>query len=334
MPPSFYHRLSKRPEVFRSFTGLDIAEFDSLLSRIELAYDEHEKKRLARRDRKYEIGGGRPFKLALEGRLLMFLMYYRTYVTSILLGFTFNLDQSNVLKDIRMLEPLVKECIPLPEKLHEMARRARTPEEVERYFPGFKAFVDATEQEIPRPKNALKRKTHYSGERKKHTVKTQLTVNSEGLILHRTDHARGRRDDLEIYSKRHPSLPEQRGAGFRQGLPGGQELLPRPELRRALQEGQPRKGAQGREGPWPHPRAEGVQQEAVEGQGRRRAHDIEGEEVRHLRDGVQEQAQALRRDDGPGVRAGKLQDPRRLGSRPRKNPRRPHNRTTITPMVY
>jgi hypothetical protein len=34
------------------------------------------------------------------------------------------------------------------------------------------------------------------------------------------------------------------------------------------------------------------------------------------------------------VRAGKLQDPRRLGRRPRKNPRRPHNRTTITPMVY
>jgi hypothetical protein len=225
MPPSFYRRLSKKPEAFRSFTGLDVAEFDSLLSRIELAYDEHERRRLARRGRKYEIGGGRPFKLALEDRLLMLLMYYRTYVTSILLGFTFDLDQSNVLKDVRMLEPLVKECVPLPEKLHEMARRARTFEEVERSFPGFKAFVDAT-QAIPRPKNAMKRKTHYSGKRKTHTVKTQLTVNSEGLILHRTDHARGRRNDLEIYSKRHPSLPGSVEQDFDRGYHGVKNYFP------------------------------------------------------------------------------------------------------------
>jgi len=47
-------------------------------------------------------------------------------------------------------------------------------------FPGFIAFLDATEQEVPRPKNKRKRKTHYSGKKKKHTVKTQLTVNKHG----------------------------------------------------------------------------------------------------------------------------------------------------------
>jgi DDE superfamily endonuclease len=226
MPPSLYGRLSKRPETFRSFTGLDVAEFDSLLSRIKLAYDEYERRRLARRDRKHEIGAGHPFKLALEDRLLMLLMYYRAYVTSILLGFVFNLDQSNVLKDIRMLEPLVKECIPLPEKLHDMARRARTFEEVERYFPGFKAFVDTTEQEIPRPKNATKRKTHYSGKKKRHTVKTQLTVNSEGLIVHRANHARGRRNDLEIYTERRPSLPKEVEQDFDRGYNGVKKYFP------------------------------------------------------------------------------------------------------------
>ena len=139
-------------------------------------------------------------------------------MTTILLGFVFNLAQSNVLRDIRMLESLVKECIPLPEKLHEMARRARTFEEVERYFPGFKAFVDATEQEIPRPQNAKKRKTHYSGKRKRHTVKTQLTVNSEGLIVHRTNHARGRRNDLEIYTKRHPTSQRRSSKVWIEGI--------------------------------------------------------------------------------------------------------------------
>jgi hypothetical protein len=35
-----------------------------------------------------------------------------------------------------------------------------TIHEVEEYFPGFKAFIDSAEQEIPRPKN--KRTDHFS----------------------------------------------------------------------------------------------------------------------------------------------------------------------------
>ncbi|MEM2760416.1 MAG: hypothetical protein QXU32_06190 [Nitrososphaerales archaeon] len=71
-----------------------------------------------------------------------------------------------------MLEPLVKECIPLPKKVYKNARRARTIEEVEKYFPGFKAFIDSSEQEIPRPMNRRRRKSYYSGKKKRHTVKT------------------------------------------------------------------------------------------------------------------------------------------------------------------
>ena len=51
------------------------------------------------------------------------------------------------------MEPVVSSCIPLPQKLYNITRRLRTVQEVEIYFPGFKAFIDSTEQEIPRPKN-------------------------------------------------------------------------------------------------------------------------------------------------------------------------------------
>ena len=80
---------------------------------------------------------------------------------------------------------------------------------LKRYFPGFKAFVDSTEQEIPRPKNKRRRKSYYSGRRKKHTVKTQYMVNSEGLILHKTGHDRGRIHDYEIFKNKHPTTPLQ-----------------------------------------------------------------------------------------------------------------------------
>ncbi len=32
-----------------------------------------------------------------------------------------------------------------------ITKRLKTPEEVEQYFPGFLAFIDCTEQQIPRP---------------------------------------------------------------------------------------------------------------------------------------------------------------------------------------
>ncbi len=75
-------------------------------------------------------------------------------------------------------------------------------------FPGFEAFIDATEQEIPRPKNKRKRKTHYSGKKKKHSVKTQLTVNKQGLIVHKSPHAKGSTHDYALYNHSHPKLPK------------------------------------------------------------------------------------------------------------------------------
>jgi len=202
-----YGKLSRRPSVFRSFTGLELSEFDSVYAELESKYPEYEVRRLSRKDRRRSVGAGRPFKLPLRERFLMLLVYYRLYITSTLAGFLFNLDQSNVLKNIRILEPLVKECIPTPKKLYERARRARTVEEVEEYFPGFKAFIDVTEQEIPRPRDRRKRISHYSGKRRRHTVKTQITVNSRGLIIHKSPHCRGRRHDYDIFKTSRPRLP-------------------------------------------------------------------------------------------------------------------------------
>ena len=131
----------------------------------------------------------------------MLLVYYRLYITYTLSGFLFDLDQSNVCRDICIIEPLVKLCIPLPKKLYKRTTRLRTIDEVEEYFPGFKAFIDSSEQEIPRPKNKRRRKRYYSGKRKKHTVKIQYMVNSEGLILHKTEHKKGRKHMIMIFSK-------------------------------------------------------------------------------------------------------------------------------------
>lgn len=204
-----YTRLSKKPRLFRSFTGLEIFEFDTICREIELRYQEYEKKRLSKKRRIRNIGAGRPFDLKVRDRFVMLLVYYKLYITYTLSGFLFNLDQSNVCRDISILEPLIERCIPLPKKLYRQTRRLRTIGEVEEYFPGFKAFVDSTEQEIPRPKNKKKRKNYYSGKKKKHTVKNQYMVNNQGLILHKTRHEKGKKHDYGVYKHSHLVTPSQ-----------------------------------------------------------------------------------------------------------------------------
>ena len=137
----------------------------------------------------------------------MLLVYCRLYITYTLAGFLFDLDQSNVCRDMQKIEPLVRKCVPVPQKMHKVAKRPRTLEDVERHFPGFLSFTDCTEQQMPRPENRRRRKAYYSGKRKRHTVKTQLMVNNKGVIIHKTGHRKGKRHDYDIYKKNHPVTP-------------------------------------------------------------------------------------------------------------------------------
>ncbi len=76
----------------------------------------------------------------------MVLVYYRLYITYTLTGFLFDLDQSNVYRDIQKIEGLIRTCLPIPQKLYKITKkRLKTQQEVEAYFPGFMAFIDCTE---------------------------------------------------------------------------------------------------------------------------------------------------------------------------------------------
>ena len=199
--------------LFKSFTGLSVQAFDNIYNKeISKNYTKYEIKRLSKgKERKRDMGAGRPFKLDLKDRFLMLLVYYRLYITYTLAGFLFDLDQSNICsRDIQNIESLIRQCLPIPQKIYNITKkRLRTPDEVEKYFPGFIAFIDSTEQHIPRSKNNKKRKAYYSGKKKRHTVKTQLMVNYEGIIIHKTAKKKGKRHDYDIYKKNQPITPKQ-----------------------------------------------------------------------------------------------------------------------------
>ncbi len=187
-------------------------EFDAIYNnKIAKKYVNHELKRLSMRKdaRERKVGAGRFFKLNVQDRFLMLLVYYRLYITYTLTGFLFNLDQGNICRDIQKIESLIRKCLPIPRKTYNKTKRLQTPEEVEQYFPGFLAFVDCTEQQIPRPVDNDRKKIFYSGKKKRHAIKNQLVVNNRGLIIHKMGHKKGRKHDYDIYKNNHPVIPKQ-----------------------------------------------------------------------------------------------------------------------------
>ena len=117
-----YERLSKKPLLFKSFTGLTIQEFDDIFQKeVIKRYDKHEVQRLSKRknSRERSTGAiGRQFKLDVKNRFLVLLIYYRLYITYTLTGYLFDLDQSTICRDIQKIESLIRQCLPIPQKTY------------------------------------------------------------------------------------------------------------------------------------------------------------------------------------------------------------------------
>jgi Helix-turn-helix of DDE superfamily endonuclease len=174
-----YDKLSRKPILFKSFTGLSVKQFDDIFKEIESKYPKHEIRRLTtnrkddRRKRERAVGAGRRFKLVVKDRVIMVFVYYRLYITYSLTEFLFDLDQSNVCRDIEKIESLIRECLPIPQKLYGVAKRLKTKEEVETYFPGFMIYrlfcrtANTQTKELDKKKDILfrqEKETYYSQE--------------------------------------------------------------------------------------------------------------------------------------------------------------------------
>jgi hypothetical protein len=156
-------RLKRSADTFRQLTGITPTAFDRLLADLEPRYAAADAKRKARPGRKRKAGAGRKHALPLADRLLMLLMYYRTYTTHSVLGFLFGVDDSAVGRNINPLQPLLAGIFRIPER-----RVVIEPEDLR------ELFFDATERAIPRPTRRQGR--YYSGKKKRHTLKTQVVV--------------------------------------------------------------------------------------------------------------------------------------------------------------
>lgn len=178
-------KLYKKPKVFQCLTGLTPDKFQQLLIGLEPLFNEAELKRKKITDRKRKIGGGRKQSLSLGQALFMLLLYYRTYTNHIFMGMVMNIDDSNVCRYFRRIQPLLAQTFRIPERKINM-----TEDEI------LELIFDATEQDSEKRKGS-----GYSGKKKRNTVKTQIVVTPAGRIKSVSKSVAGNTHDKKLYDK-------------------------------------------------------------------------------------------------------------------------------------
>ncbi len=121
------------------------------------------------------------------------------------------MDQSNICRDIQKIESLIRQCVPIPQKTYQITKRLKTLEAVEKYFPGFLAFTDCTEQQlIPRPVDKNGGKCNTQVRRKDILllkIKSWLTIVT--ISFTKSAIKKGRKHDYDVYKKNHPVIPKE-----------------------------------------------------------------------------------------------------------------------------
>lgn len=195
-----FEKLSRHPQTFSRLTGVSTELSGEMVEKIRPLWD-------VRRDNFDE--GGRIYNLpGPEDHVSAMLIYYRCYITYVFMGFLFNSHETTVMRSVSRIERIAVKVIHI-EKKREISR-----EEVE-YL-----ITDVTEQPVQRPKR--RQKKYYSGKKKRHTQKIEITSDEKGKIHSVSGTYPGKVHDFNIYKgkkNRHkfPGIPEKADSGY-QGI--------------------------------------------------------------------------------------------------------------------
>ena len=159
-----FNKLSKTPKIFINLTGLRLNQFNQLL---DLAQDEMVLYNQAKFKTKADL-------------LLSYLIYLRTNICYMFLGYLFNLDASNICRNFKKLDDKLSSIVSRSMeklKLKIIKDLSLTKDKI------LELIVDVTELEIEKPKSKDKRKKAYSGKKKQCSKKKEVIVTKDKMIV-------------------------------------------------------------------------------------------------------------------------------------------------------
>ena len=126
---------------------------------------------------------------------LSYLIYLRTNICYIFLGYLFNLDASNICRNFKKLDNKLSSIVSNSmEKLKLNTKKdlSLTKDKI------LELIVDVTELEIEKPKNKDKRRKTYSGKKKQCSKKKEIVVTKDKMIISVSSSYDGSIHDINI----------------------------------------------------------------------------------------------------------------------------------------
>jgi hypothetical protein len=218
---SLYRKLARKPKLFLSVTGMNLQHFHTLLPQFTEVYallEQKRKRKVVRtgEKRQRQIGGGARFNNSVPDRLLMLLLYYRLYLTQEFMTLLFRAEAKSVIcRSIQLMRPVFDAVLPVPERAlkrilsladTEQQRRKKRIGSVEEFreaYPELTFIIDGVEQPKRKPKKPAKRKSDYSGKKKRHTRKQIVIGTPSGIIVDQSPATGGRPHDFKVFKEDH-----------------------------------------------------------------------------------------------------------------------------------
>jgi hypothetical protein len=191
---------------FKALTGLTREAFAKLLilfteSSHEIRLERYERDKAQRQRRP---GGGQKGRLNTMEKKLFFILYYlKVYPTFDVLGDRFDLDRSKACTNAHNLLPVLLRALSKASVLP--ARQFETVEELQAAFVDIAdLLIDATERSRQRPQDNQIQHEHYSGKKKRHTVKNTVIASVLQKILFLGYTVAGSRHDYGLFKTEFP----------------------------------------------------------------------------------------------------------------------------------
>lgn len=181
-------------------TGLYVSELDELARDVQAAYAEAERARLSRAGRKRAIGAGHPFALNDRDQLLLTVVWLRVYPTQEVLGYLFGVSDSAARSAVERVLPVLEAAGRDTMRMADPGRkRRRKLADLLRDTPELVVVIDSFEQRVQRPRDREAADGLYSGKKKAHTLKSQVSVDEEtGRLVDVADSVPGPMADMTL----------------------------------------------------------------------------------------------------------------------------------------
>jgi hypothetical protein len=204
-----FEPLKTNPAMLHCLTGLTVEGFRALLPAFEAAYIADLRRRDAQRraPRQRERGAGQKGALpGLEDKLVFILFYFRMYPVQMAQGFFLGMGQPQANEWIHRLSPVLRTALG-----YDLQLPARSPQAIKAILetcPGLEFIIDGTERPLRRPQDKERQKTHYSGKKKRHTVKNNVVTDKRtGKIKGVSPTVEGKRHDKKLADDQHWDFP-------------------------------------------------------------------------------------------------------------------------------